>query len=92
MNQTAASLDHTDFCHTDLQSLRDHIQQRTFSRLHDLRIIRLADGRIQVSAIAHSRFVHQLAEWAVLERLAPQSVDLCVSLCLSSHTFIEVPA
>ena len=92
MNQTTASLDHTDFCHADLQSLRDHIQQRTFGRLHDLRITRLADGRIQVSAIAHSRFVHQLAEWAVLERLAPQSVDLCVSLFLSSHTFIEVPA
>jgi hypothetical protein len=68
----------------EINHLMDHIHERTFGRLHDLNIEPTSDGRIHVSAVAHSRFVGQLAEWAVLERVSPDEVDLSIRICLSS--------
>ena len=82
MNQTL-SID----CPGDIDALLHHIQERTFGRLHDLNVVRGVDGRIHVSAIAHSRFVGQLAEWAILERVAPEDVELSIRVCLSSPHF-----
>jgi hypothetical protein len=73
-----------------IDTLLNHIQARTFGRLHDLNVVQLSDGRVQVSAIAHSRFVGQLAEWAVFERMAPEDVDLSISVRLSTPQFNEV--
>ena len=73
-----------------LDTLLNHIQARTFGRLHDLNVVPLSDGRVQISAIAHSRFVGQLAEWAVLERMSPEDVDLSISVRLSTPHFHEV--
>ncbi len=73
-----------------IDTLLNHIQARTFGRLHDLNVIQLSDGRVQISAIAHSRFVGQLAEWAVFERIAPEDVDLSISVRLSTPHFNEV--
>jgi len=73
-----------------IDTLLNHIQARTFGRLHDLNIVQLSDGRVQVSAIAHSRFVGQLAEWAVFERMAPEDVDLSISVRLSTPHLNEV--
>ena len=72
-----------------VDDLRDHIQDRTFGRLHNLSVVSRSDGRIVVSAIAHSRFVGQLAEWAVLERVPPTDVDLSISVFLSSRQSME---
>ena len=74
-----------------IETLLNHIHERTFGRLHELNVVPLRDGRLQVSAIAHSRFVGQLAEWAVLERLAPENVDLSICVRLSSPNLREVP-
>ena len=73
-----------------IDPLLNHIQARTFGRLHDLNVIPLSDGRVQISAVAHSRFVGQLAEWAVFERMAPEDVDLSISVRLSTPHFNEV--
>ena len=73
-----------------IDTLLNHIQARTFGRLHDLNVLQLSDGRVQVSAVAHSRFVGQLAEWAVFERMAPEDVDLSISVRLSTPHFNEV--
>ena len=73
-----------------IDTLLNHIQARTFGRLHDLNISQLSDGRVQVSAVAHSRFVGQLAEWAVFERMAPEDVDLSISVRLSTPHLYEV--
>ena len=73
-----------------IDTLLNHIQARTFGRLHDLNVIPLSDGRVQISAVAHSRFVGQLAEWAVFERMAPEDVDLSISVRLSTPHFNEV--
>ena len=73
-----------------IDTLLSHIKARTFGRLHDLNVIQRSDGRVQVSAIAHSRFVGQLAEWAVFERMAPEDVDLSISVRLSTPHFHEV--
>lgn len=67
-----------------IHHLMDHIHERTFGRLHDLNIEQTSDGRIHVSAVAHSRFVGQLAEWAVLECVSPNEVDLSIRICLST--------
>jgi|GEM_PF-3364454 hypothetical protein len=70
-----------------IADLLDHIRDRTFGRLHDLNVTQESEGRIVVSAIAHSRFVGQLAEWAILERVSPADVDLSISVRIpSSHT------
>ncbi len=74
-----------------LDDLIDHIRDRTFGRLHDLNVARAENGVITVSAVAHSRFVGQLAEWAVLERIAAADVQLSISLRLPSRHFMEVP-
>ncbi|MEI8020947.1 MAG: hypothetical protein WCH39_22270 [Schlesneria sp.] len=73
-----------------VDNLLNHIQARTFGRLHGLNVLQLSDGRVQVSAVAHSRFVSQLAEWAVFERMAPEDVDLSISVRLSTPHFNEV--
>ena len=73
-----------------IDTLLNHIQARTFGRLHDLNVIPLSDGRVQISAVAHSRFVGQLAEWAVFERMAPEDVDLSISVRLSTPHLYEV--
>lgn len=67
----------------EIDALVKHIHGRTFGRLHNLQVIRLPSGRLHVSAIAHSRFVGQLAEWAVLERCSTAEVDLAIDLHLS---------
>lgn len=77
--ESAAEIDH----------LMNHIRERTFGRLHDLNIEQTSDGRIHVSAIAHSRFVGQLAEWAVLERVSPGNVDLAIHICLSTSRITD---
>jgi hypothetical protein len=74
----------------EVEALLNHIHERTFGRLHDLTVVQSSDGRVHVSAIAHSRFVGQLAEWAVLERVSPQDVDLLICVHLSSPSFVEV--
>ena len=71
-------------------TLLAHIQARTFGRLHDLNVIPLSDGRVQISAIAHSRFVGQLAEWAVFERVSPEDVDLSIIVRVSNSQLHEV--
>ena len=73
-----------------IDTLLNHIQARTFGRLHDLSVSQLSDGRVQVSAVAHSRFVGQLAEWAVFERMAPEEVDLSISVRLTTPHLHEV--
>jgi len=73
-----------------IDNLMEHIHHRTFGRLHDLNIEHAADGRIHISAVAHSRFVGQLAEWAVLERVAPTDVDLSICVRLSSPHFVGI--
>ena len=73
-----------------VNDLLDHIRHRTFGRLHDLNVTSMLDGRILVSAVAHSRFVGQLAEWAVLERVAPTDVDLSISVRLSNRQSPEI--
>ena len=77
-------------CNCEVETLRDHIHERTFGRLHDLSVQQSADGRFHISAIAHSRFVGQLAEWAVFERLSPQDVDLSISVRTTSPLLDEV--
>ncbi len=69
--------------------LRHHIQERTFGRLHELTVNQLPDGRINVSAIAHSRFVGQLAEWAVLEQVESANVDLSICVRIPSLHLIK---
>jgi hypothetical protein len=69
-----------------IDELLHHIQERTFGRLHDLSIAHEPEGRISVTAIAHSRFVSQLAEWAVLERVDPDHVDLSICVRRSSKS------
>jgi hypothetical protein len=73
-----------------INDLLDHIHERTFGRLHDLNISISDDGRFVVTAIAHSRFVRQLAEWAVLERLSAEDVRLSIALSIPSRHFMEV--
>jgi hypothetical protein len=72
-----------------VEALRDHIHDRTFGRLHDLIVEQLAEGRFTISAIAHSRFVGQLAEWAIFERLSPKDVDLSMCIRRSSPQSLE---
>lgn len=71
----------------EIHHLIDHIHDRTFGRLHDLNIEQTSDGRIHVSAVAHSRFVGQLAEWAVFERVSPGDVELAIQVCGSTSRF-----
>ena len=73
-----------------VETLLNHLHERTFGRLHDLSITQSSNGRLHVSAVAHSRFVGQLSEWAVLERLAPQDVDLSISVRTTSPLLDEV--
>ncbi|WP_010586358.1 hypothetical protein [Schlesneria paludicola] len=73
-----------------IHELMSHIRDRTFGRLHDLNVSQGFDGRLRVSAIAHSRFVGQLAEWAVHERIAPADVSLTISVRQPSQRFREV--
>jgi len=68
-----------------------HIHHKTFGRLHDLNIVQTAAGRIQISAIANTRFVGQLAEWAVFDRLAPGDVDLTIQVQHVSSSFRKGP-
>ena len=53
-------------------------------------IRKTSEGRFQICAVAHSRFVGQLAEWAVFERVSPQDVDLQISVRLPSRTLSEI--
>lgn len=71
-------------------SLFDHIRSKTFGRLHHLNISRTSEGRFRIYAVAHSRFVSQLAEWAVFECVAPQDVDLEISVRLPSPPLTEI--
>jgi hypothetical protein len=73
----------------NIDELLTHIRSRTFDRLHELSVKQISEGRVLVSAIAHSRFVGQLAEWAVLERVAPSDVDLSISVLFPSRRFTE---
>lgn len=73
-----------------IEELVDHIQHRTFGRLHDLCVDRGPDGRISVRATANSRFVGQLAEWAVLERMSESTVRLSISVPQTPRRFMEV--
>lgn len=73
----------------EIGRLRNHIDERTFGRLHDLNVEHAPDGRIHISAVAHSRFVGQLAEWAVFERVAPADVDLSIRVRLSPSHFVK---
>lgn len=73
-----------------IDDLKDHIHGKTFGRLHDLRVDQSADGRVSVSATAHSRFVRQLAEWAVLERFSASDVHLSISMPASSYSIREI--
>ena len=75
---------------TIIAEILDHIHERTFGRLHDLTVTRLSEDRLHVSAIAHSRFVGQLGEWAVLEWVDPSHIDIAISVRLTSHHSIEV--
>ena len=73
-----------------VEELLNHIQQRTFGRLHDLAVAHEPEGRICVTATAHSRFVGQLAEWAVLELVNPDQVDLDIHVRRPTQPLIEV--
>ena len=73
-----------------IDSLFDHIRSKTYGRLHNLNIRKTSEGRFQICAVAHSRFVGQLAEWAVFERVSPQDVDLQISVRLPSRTLSEI--
>lgn len=68
----------------DIDALLKHIHERTFGRLHNLNIVQLPNGRLQISGTAHSRFVGQLAEWAVLERCSSMEVELGIRVQVSS--------
>ena len=74
-----------------IDDLIDHIHGKTFGRLHDLCVNRSSDGRVSISATAHSRFVGQLAEWAVLERLSASDVHLSISVCTPTRHYREIP-
>ena len=74
----------------DLEDLTDHIHSRTFGRLHDLCVSLTNDGQLRISATAHSRFVLQLAEWAVLEQVASNEVEFAISVPVSSPQFFGV--
>lgn len=76
---------------SEITELIKHVQQRTYGRLHDLTIQPTSLGRIQVSAVAHSRFVSQLAEWAVLEKVNSADVDLDIRIYPSTSSFGEIP-
>ena len=76
-------------CVAEVETLRKLIHARTFGRLHDLSVTPSSGGRFFISAIAHSRVVGQLAEWAVLEQLAPEDVDLSIRVHLSSPSLVE---
>lgn len=73
-----------------IHELMSHIRDKTFGRLHDLNVSHDFNGRLKVSAVAHSRFVGQLAEWAVHERIAPADVSLTISVRQPSQCFREV--
>ena len=75
---------------TTIDQLLSHIRDRTFGRLHDLNVSHGFDGRLRISAVAHSRFVGQLAEWAVHECFAPADVSLTISVRQPSQRFREV--
>ena len=78
-------------CSPDLiEELVDHIQYRTFGRLHDLCVDQTPDGRLSVRATANSRFVGQLAEWAVLERMPESNVRFSISVPQHPRRFMEV--
>ena len=74
-----------------VETLLNHLHERTFGRLHDLSITQSSNGRLHVSAVAHSRFVGQLAEWAVLERLSASDVHLSISVCTPTRHYREIP-
>ncbi len=65
---------------TLIEDLLNHIQERTFGRLRQLSIVNDLEGRISVSATAHSQLICQLAEWAVLEVVSRDQVDLAISV------------
>ncbi|WP_373653430.1 MULTISPECIES: hypothetical protein [unclassified Schlesneria] len=71
-------------------SLFDHIRAKTFGRLHKLDITQNSEGRFRIYAVAHSRFVGQLTEWAVFERVPPQDVDLEIFVRLPSPPLTEI--
>ena len=85
-------MNHTTLLELPVQndSLLNHIHERTFRRLHELKVVRATNGRIQVTVIANSRFVGQLAEWAVFERIAPEDVDLAICIRRTSPLFKKV--
>ena len=72
-----------------VEALLTQIHERTFGRLHDLNVAQLPDGRLHISAVAHSRFVGQLAEWAILELMSPEDVILSIRVLLSTSPFSE---
>jgi hypothetical protein len=73
----------------NVEALCKQLQERTFGRLHNLNIVRLPDGRLHVSAVAHSRFVGQLAEWAVMELTSPEDVIVSIRVLLSPSQLPE---
>lgn len=77
-------------CSRQIEELAEHIHGRTFGRLHDLNIDQAPDGQISVRATANSRFVGQLAEWAVLERIPESTVRLSISVPQTPRRFMEV--
>ena len=70
--------------------LEQHLQQRTFGRLHELKVSVAPDGGLIVTAVAHSRFVRQLADWAITEWTASDQIQAAIAVCVPLRPVMEV--